>query len=285
MTLGILDDKPETLQDYVERMTVQATLLVLALLTAGPYVLMVSISLMGEGWAPVVPPKTIPVDPSLENYVLLFEEFPFGTYITNTLIYATGATLIVLVLDSMAGFAFARLEFFGRDVLFGGILATMMITPVVLMIPTYLLFNQLGLVNTRIGIILPHAVSGFGVFLMRQFILTLPSSLEDAAVMDGCSTMDIYWRIVLPMMKPALATLGVITFILSWNSFLWPLVLARDSQLYPLTVALGFFEGVLHTDWTGLMAATTLTMIPVVILFVSAQQYYVKGLVIGGIKG
>lgn len=285
MTLGILNDEPETLQDYAERAGVQVTLIVLALLTAGPYLLMVSISLMGEGWAPVVPPKTIPVDPSLENYVLLFEEFPFGTYVTNTLIYATGATLIVLVLDSMAGFAFARLEFFGRDVLFGGIIATMMITPVVLMIPTYLLFNQLGLVNTRIGIILPHAVSGFGVFLMRQFILTLPSSLEDAAVMDGCSTMDIYWRIVLPMMKPALATLGVITFILSWNSFLWPLVLARDSQLYPLTVALGFFEGVLHTDWTGLMAATTLTMIPVVILFISAQQYYVKGLVIGGIKG
>lgn len=285
MTLGILNDEPETLQDYAERAGVQVTLIVLALLTTGPYLLMVSISLMGEGWAPVVPPKTIPVDPSLENYVLLFEEFPFGTYVTNTLIYATGATLIVLVLDSMAGFAFARLEFFGRDVLFGGIIATMMITPVVLMIPTYLLFNQLGLVNTRIGIILPHAVSGFGVFLMRQFILTLPSSLEDAAVMDGCSTMDIYWRIVLPMMKPALATLGVITFILSWNSFLWPLVLARDSQLYPLTVALGFFEGVLHTDWTGLMAATTLTMIPVVILFISAQQYYVKGLVIGGIKG
>lgn len=285
MTLGILNDEPETLQDYAERAGIQVTLIVLALLTAGPYLLMVSISLMGEGWAPVVPPKTIPVDPTLENYVLLFEEFPFGTYIVNTLIYATGATLIVLILDSMAGFAFARLEFFGRDVLFGGILATMMITPVVLMIPTYLLFNQLGLVNTRIGIILPHAVSGFGVFLMRQFILTLPSSLEDAAVMDGCSTMDIYWRIVLPMMKPALATLGVITFILSWNSFLWPLVLARDSQLYPLTVALGFFEGVLHTDWTGLMAATTLTMVPVVVLFISAQQYYVKGLVIGGIKG
>jgi len=123
------------------------------------------------------------------------------------------------------------------------------------------------------------------VFLMRQFIKTLPSSLEDAALIDGCSKFGIYWRIVLPMMKPALVTLGLITFITTWNSFLWPLVLARDQALYPLTVALGFFQGQLYTDWSGLMAATTLTMLPVVVLFVSMQKQYVRGFRIGGMKG
>lgn len=285
MTTEILPQPPESPGDYLELAVAQFTLLILAALTIGPYILMILVSLMGDGWFPMAPPKTMPENWSLVNYVELFEEFPFARYMANTLIYASGATLLVLVLDSLAGYAFARLEFFGRDVVFGGVLATMMITTVVLMIPTYILFNQLGLVNTYVGIILPLAVSGFGVFLMRQFILTLPTALEDAALIDGCSRFDIYWRIVLPMMKPALATLGVITFILSWNSFLWPLVLARDTQMYPLTVALGYFQGVLHTDWTGLMAATTLTMLPVAILFVSAQRYYTRGLVIGGLKG
>jgi ABC-type glycerol-3-phosphate transport system permease component len=147
------------------------------------------------------------------------------------------------------------------------------------------MFNQLGLVNTRLGIILPHTISGFGVFLMRQFIKTLPSSLEDAALMDGCSRFGVFWRIVVPMMKPALVTLGIITFITVWNSFLWPLVLARDAALYNLPVALGYFQGQVSTLWAPLMAAAALTLIPMVILFVSMQKYYVRGFVLGGLKG
>lgn len=285
MTKFDLLPEPETPRDYAERILAHGFLIVLVLFTFGPYVLMLLISVMGKGWQPVQPPKMIPVDWSLINYRELFTEFSFGQYLLNTFIIAGGTTLIVLVFDSLSGYAFARLEFWGRDVTFGAVLATLMISPMVLIIPVYVLFSQVGLVNTYAGIILPHAVTGFGVFLMRQFIKTLPSSLEDAALIDGCSKFDIYWRIVLPMMKPALVTLGLITFITTWNSFLWPLVLARNQELYPLTVALGFFQGQLYTDWSGLMAATTLTMLPVVALFVSMQKQYVRGFRIGGMKG
>jgi ABC-type glycerol-3-phosphate transport system permease component len=284
-------DDPKTTKGKIERLGAHAYLFVIATLTAGPYLIMITVSMMGLGWDPVVPPKLVPKVWSFENYVnvwlgqtpLLDRGF-FGFFV-NSFIYAAGATLIVLVVDSLAGYAFARLEFAGRDVTFAAVLATIMISPMILFIPVYLMFDQLGLINTRLGIILPHTISGFGVFLMRQFIKTLPSSLEDAALMDGCSRFGVYWRIVVPMMKPALVTLGIITFITVWNSFLWPLVLARDAELYNLPVALAYFQGQVSTLWAPLMAAAALTLIPMVVLFVAMQKYYVRGFVLGGLKG
>lgn len=281
----------DTVQGRLERFGAHTYLIVLAILTGGPYVLMLSISLMGNGWDPVVPPKLLPEAWTFQKYIEVWTgqagliDVGFFGFFVNSLIYAAGATLIVLVVDSLAGYAFARLEFAGRDVTFAGVLATIMISPMILFIPVYLLFRQVGLVNTYMGIILPHTISGFGVFLMRQFIKTLPSSLEDAALIDGCSRFGVFWRIVVPMMKPALVTLGIITFITTWNSFLWPIILARDTALYNLPVALGYFQGRTATLWAELMAACALTLIPVVILFVSMQRYYVRGFVIGGIKG
>ena len=286
----IFEDSSTT-KGKLERLGAHTYLFVIAALTAGPYLLMITISLMGEGWAPVVPPKVVPVDWSFVNYLdvwlgrtALLDRGFLGFFL-NSLLYASGATIVVLIFDSLAGYAFARLEFKGRDVTFAAVLATIMISPMILFIPVYLMFNELGLVNTRLGIILPHTISGFGVFLMRQFIKTLPSSLEDAALMDGCSRFGVFWRIVVPMMKPALVTLGIITFITVWNSFLWPLVLARDAALYNLPVALGYFQGQVSTLWAPLMAAAALTLIPMVILFVSMQKYYVRGFVLGGLKG
>jgi len=284
-------EDPSTTKGMIERLSAHAYLFVIAALTAGPYLLMASVSLMELGWKPVVPPKVIPEVWGFVNYLdvwlgrtpLLDRGF-FGFFV-NSLLYASGATLVVLVFDSLAGYAFARLEFAGRDVTFAAVLATIMISPMILFIPVYLMFNEFGLVNTRLGIILPHTISGFGVFLMRQFIKTLPTSLEDAALMDGCSRFGVYWRIVVPMMKPALVTLGIITFITVWNSFLWPLVLARDAALYNLPVALGYFQGQVSTLWAPLMAAAAMTLIPMVVLFVSMQQYYVRGFVLGGLKG
>jgi ABC-type glycerol-3-phosphate transport system permease component len=284
-------ESTDTTKGKLERLGAHGYLFVIAALTAGPYILMITVSLMGEGWAPVVPPKVIPVDWSFVNYVDVWLgrtallDRGFLGFFMNSLIYAAGATLVVVVFDSLAGYAFARLEFKGRDVTFAAVLATIMISPMILFIPVYLMFNELGLVNTRLGIILPHTISGFGVFLMRQFIKTLPSSLEDAALMDGCSRFGVFWRIVVPMMKPALVTLGIITFITVWNSFLWPLVLARDAALYNLPVALGYFQGQVSTLWAPLMAAAALTLVPMVILFVSMQKYYVRGFVLGGLKG
>jgi len=286
-----LFESPDTLQGRIERLGAHTYLLALAILTAGPYVVMILISLMGEGWRPVTPPKLLPEVWSFGNYVnvwigntALLDEAFVGFFV-NSIVYAGGATLIVLVVDSLAGYAFARLKFRGRDLTFLAVVATLMITPMILFVPVYSWFDQFGLVNTRLGIILPHTFSGFGVFLMRQFIKTLPSDLEDAALIDGCSRFGVYWRIVIPMLKPALVTLGIITFITVWNSFLWPLVLARDSGLFNLPVALGFFQGQQGTLWAPLMAAAAITLVPMVILFISMQQYYVRGFVIGGLKG
>lgn len=284
-------EDPDTTKGRLERLGAHGYLFALAALTAGPYLLMLSIALMGEGWSPVVPPKLLPTEWSLVNFVDVWTggtallDQPFSIFFFNSFVYAAGATLIVLVVDTLAGYAFARLEFKGRDVTFLLVLATLMISPMILFVPLYTWFNQFGLVNTRLGVILPHTFSGFGVFLMRQFIKTLPSDLEDAALIDGCSRFGVFWRIVVPMMKPALVTLGIITFITVWNSFLWPLVLARDSGLYNLPVALGFFQGRTSTLWAPLMAATAITLVPMVILFVSMQRYYVRGFTVGGLKG
>lgn len=284
-------DPPGTLQGRVERLAAHSYLLALVVFTAGPYVVMMSISLMGNGWSPVVPPKLVPEVWSFQNYVDVWVgntsllDQPFVDFFVNSVVYAAGATLIVLVIDALAGYAFARLQFRGRDVTFLAVLATLMISPVILFVPLYTWFNQFGLTNTRIGIILPHVFSGFGVFLMRQFIKTLPTELEDAALIDGCSRFAVFWRIVVPMMKPALVTLAVVTFIVTWNSFLWPLVLARDSALYNLPVALGYFTGRTSTLWAPLMAAAAIALVPMVVTFIALQDYYVRGFTIGGIKG
>jgi len=284
-------ESPDTAQGIAERLGAHAYLLMIALFTAGPYVIMLLISLMGKGWNPVTPPKLIPEVWSFQNYLDVWFgntallDRPFIGFFVNSLVYAGGATLMVLVVDSLAGYAFARLEFKGRDLAFIGIVATLMVTPMILFVPLYSWFNKFGLVNTRLGIILPHTFTGFGVFLMRQFIKTLPSDLEDAALIDGCSRFGVYWRIVIPMLKPALVTLGIITFITVWNSFLWPLVLARDTGLYNLPVALGFFQGQVSTLWAPLMAAAAITLVPMVVLFISMQRYYVRGFVVGGLKG
>lgn len=265
-------------------------LLIIALFTAGPYLIMVSISLM-EGWAPVVPPKLVPDSPTLANYVTVWRgdtwllPQPFRRFMMNTLIVAFGATIIVVVVDTIAGYAFARLHFRGRDLTFAIVLATLMISPLVLFVPVYLLFDRLGLINSYLGIIIPHTVSAFGVFLMRQFIKTLPRSLEDAALIDGCSRFGVFIRVVVPLIIPALVTLAIITFIITWNSFLWPLVIGRNPEYYTLTVALGFFQGQVETQWANLMAATAITMVPIVVVFVSLQRYYVRGFMIGGMKG
>jgi multiple sugar transport system permease protein len=284
-------EDPDTTKGRLERLGAHGYLFVVAALTAGPYLVMLSISLMGQGWSPIVPPKLVPVEWSLQNYLDVWNgqtaliDQPFSIFFFNSFVYAAGATLVVLIVDTLAGYAFARLEFTGRDVTFLLVLATLMISPMILFVPLYTWFNQFGLVNTRLGVILPHTFSGFGVFLMRQFIKTLPSDLEDAALIDGCSRFGVFWRIVVPMMKPALVTLGIITFITVWNSFLWPLVLARDSGLYNLPVALGYFQGQTGTLWAPLMAATAITLVPMVILFVSMQRYYVRGFTVGGLKG
>lgn len=212
----------------------------------------------------------------------------FGPMIVNSVFVAAYTTFLVMLTSTMAGFAFARLQFAGRDKLFLAYLATMMVPGAVTMIPTFVLCNWLGLRNTYMGVILPAAFSVYGTFMMRQFFMGIPTDLEDAARMDGCGSLRIYWHIVLPLSKPAVATLATLTFIGSWNSLLWPALMLDSRRMLTLPVGLTMFQDSTRTmmsDWGALMAAATIVMLPIIVIFLFNQQYFVRGLRMGAIKG
>jgi multiple sugar transport system permease protein len=186
--------------------------------------------------------------------------------------------------DTLAGYVFAKMEFPLRRVLFVLILATLMIPEQVTVVPLYIIVDYLGLLNTHLGIMLPFAASAFGIFLMKQYMETIPTTLEKAAMVDGCTRFQVFYKVVIPMSKPAMATLAIFTFIGTWNAFLWPLLVAQDASLYVLEVALAQFQGRFEDDIAALMTGTTIATLPVIILFLSLQKYYVQGIKLSGVK-
>jgi multiple sugar transport system permease protein len=203
----------------------------------------------------------------------------------NSLLVAVLTTLGQLLASSMAAYAFARMKFRGSGTLFLLYLATLMIPFQVTITPLFILMRHLGWINTYQGLILPGVFSAFGTFLLRQFFLTIPRELEEAAFIDGASHWTVYWRIILPLGKPALATLGVFSFMGSWNAFLWPLFVVRDLELMTLPVGLATLHGRWLTQWNLVMAGTVITVLPMLAVYLLAQQYFVRGVVLSGIKG
>ena len=264
-----------------------------------PFLWMLSTSLKPESQIFRFPPVWIPGNWEWRNYRAAMEAAPFGRYFLNTAIFATAATISNLLFCSMAAYAFARLRFRGRDVLFILVLGTMMIPGQVTMVPVFIMLkhwplaggNDLlgagghGLLNSFTGLVLPGAVGAFGIFLLRQFFTTLPCELEDAARIDGCSEAGIYWRIILPLSRPALATLGIFTFTAAWNEFLWPLLIMSKDSMKTLQVGLQVFQTQYVTRWDLLMAGTVVVTIPVLIIFLAGQRYFTKGIALSGIKG
>jgi multiple sugar transport system permease protein len=264
-----------------------------------PFLWMVSTSLKPEPEIFRFPPVWLPGSWQWDNYREAMEAAPFGRYFINTLIFATAVTLSNLLFCSMAAYAFARLRFRGRNVLFIMVLGTMMIPGQVTMVPVFIMLKRCplvggndilgagghGLLNSYPGLVLPMAVGAFGIFLLRQFFMTLPRELEDAARIDGCSEAGIYWRIILPLSKPALATLGIFTFTAAWNEFLWPLLITSKDSMKTLQVGLQVFQTQYTTAWDLLMAGTVVVTIPVLIVFLLGQRYFTRGIALGGIKG
>jgi len=262
------------------------TLLVLgAIIMIIPFLWMLSTSGKTLEQVFVWPPDWIPNLIHWENYSALLEKIHFTQYTWNTFKIASLVTLGQLFTCSLAGYSFARLRFPGRDVLFLVYLATMMIPGQVTMIPNFIVMRTLGLVNTHTGLILPGLTSAFGTFLMRQFFLSFPSELEDAAKIDGCNPFSLYWRILLPLCRPILATLAVMTFQGTWNDFLWPLIMISKESKRTLQVGLSFLISPNATDWPLLMAGSVLTLLPILILFFIAQNYFVQSIKLTGIKG
>jgi ABC-type glycerol-3-phosphate transport system permease component len=266
-----------------------------AFLTAGsavmalPFFWLLSTSLTARGLEFQVPPQWIPNPIEWGNYhEAIFESgLPFPTFIVNTTIITILNVIGTLISASIAGFGFARLRFPGRDALFVLVLSTMMLPGIVTLIPTYLLYKTIGFVDTWLPLIVPAFLGGgaFYVFLFRQFFLGLPVELDEAARCDGASTWQIYARIALPLSGPVLATVGIFTFLNSWNNFLDALIYLNSIEKMTLAVGLQAFKGVRVSDWNLMMAAATVMIVPVVVLFFAAQRYFVKGIVMTGLSG
>ena len=259
----------------------------LGILWLVPFLWMVSSSLKSLGEIYAFPPTFFPEQIRWWNYTDAWNAVPFGRFFLNSLIVAVGTTSSVLLTSSMAGYSFARLRYPGRDKIFVAYLATMMVPFPVLIIPLFILMGRIGLVDSLIGLILPAAFTAWGTFLMRQFMLSIPRELEEAARVDGASYWRIFLQVVLPLCRPVLATLGIFTFLGSWNEFLWPLVMISSIQNKTLPLGLTMFQAqaAIKTPWHLVMAAATFSVIPVLLLFVLGQRYYVRGIATTGVKG
>lgn len=263
--------------------TIGAALGVGALITAFPFIWMIASSVKPRSESLAYPPRVLPEEPTLEFFVQLFQELEFGRYLLNTIaIVLIG--MVGLVLMAMAGYGFAKFSFRGREPLFFLVLVTMMIPVQVTMIPTYLILNGMKLTNTLVGIALPSLVSGFSVFLFRQFMTTIPTEMIEAARIDGASEARIFWQIIMPLSKPILAVQVVLTFIGWWNSFLWPLIIANDERLYTLSVGVALLNQQIASNPSLQMAAATLMVVPILIVFVVFQRFVVQGFALSGLK-
>jgi multiple sugar transport system permease protein len=212
-------------------------------------------------------------------------ETNFARALFNSAFITITVTCGQVFTSSLAAFAFARLKFFGRDRIFLGYLATMMIPAAVTMIPVFILLRHLHWVNTYWGLIIPAMFSAYGTFMLRQFFMTISTELEDAAIIDGCSTLGVYWHVILPLSKPALATLTIFTFMGSWRSFMWPVIITHTRDMFTLPVALAQFQEMYGIQWTLMMAGSVIMIVPMLIVFIFGQRYFVEGIQLGAVKG
>ncbi|MEU4314191.1 carbohydrate ABC transporter permease [Nocardia sp. NPDC024068] len=234
----------------------------------------------------VTSPALIPADPQWSNYGEVFELMPFGRMFVNTVVYAACVTAGQVFFCSLAGYAFARLRFPGRDVLFVAYLATLMVPLTVTVIPQFVLMRVFGWTDTPWALILPGLFgSAFGTYLMRQFFRTLPAELEEAAILDGCSPWQIYWRVLLPNARPAVMVLGVLTWVGVWNDFLWPLVMIQRQDISTVTLGLVWMQGQYVSKWPVLMAASMLILLPMLIVYAFAQKAFTRGIAVSGFGG
>ncbi|HET7477676.1 MAG TPA: carbohydrate ABC transporter permease [Dermatophilaceae bacterium] len=269
----------------VQSAVVYGVLVVALLVVMAPLIWMMLGSIKTDAELRQVPPTFLPLHVTLANFSTLFSKLSFSTYFLNSAVVTVVVTAGNLIFCSMLGYALAMLDFRGKKVLFGVVMGTLMIPGVVTFIPLFVLVANMGLLNTLPGLFLPFLVAPFGVFLMRQFISSLPKDLLDAGRVDGAGELMIFARVILPLCGPALATLGIITFLGSWNNFLWPLVVAQRNSAYTLPVALALYSSdPNHTDYGLLLAGATIVILPVLVVFLTFQRRFIEGIASTGIK-
>jgi multiple sugar transport system permease protein len=264
---------------------VNAGLALVAVLTLIPLGWMVSASFMAPGEANHFPPPILPARPTFQHYADLFTRLDLGRNFLNSAFIAIVTTIVSVLLNAMAGYAFAKLRFAGREALFRLLLAALVIPAQVGMLPLFLLLQRLGIVNTPLGVMIPYLCSVFGIFMVRQYALSIPDDLLDAARIDGASERRIFFTVVLPVIRPILAVQAAFNFLASWNDFMWPLIVLSDDRKFTLPVALASLVGEHVQDTELMMAGAVVTVLPVIVLFLALQRFYVEGVMMGSTKG
>jgi len=274
------------------KISIHAVLILVSLLSIFPFVWLISTSLKGASENIFAyPPQLIPKDFTFDNYIGVWDKVDFIGYFINSMVVAGGTVLLNLILSAMAGYPLARMEFKGKKITFFAILATIMIPFQAIMLPVYLITLKLNLVDSVnnfagfLGLILPFAVSAFGIFLMRQAFLGIPKEMEEAAIVDGCSVFQIFTKVLLPMVKPSLAVLAIFTFIGSWGEFLWPSIVLTKEAMYTLPVGVNNLQGMFSSNWRFIAAGSILSTVPIIIFFLAMQKYFISGENDGAVKG
>ena len=259
-------------------------LIVAAFMSLIPFLYVISTSFKDSVSLFQYPPQWIPREPTLDNFRTLLQDNPFIRWMINSFIVAASVTVIKVIIDSMAGYAFAKMQFPGKEPLFVVVLMTLMVPFAATLIPLFIIVRDLQLTNTYAGLILPALASPIGIFMMRQFIESLPNDLENAARLDGCSEFQIFRRVILPLVRPGLVVLGVFTFMTQWTSYLWPLVIGTKKEMYTLTVGVQSLRSLFTVNWGVLSAGAVLSMLPLVLVFLFLQRYFIAGSIAGALK-
>ena len=280
-----LDTRGVRQRDRVAKAVLYAVLAIGLLVVVGPFIWMALSSFKPEGEIRSVPPTWLPETWTLDNFRDLFSRLDFPLFFFNSALVAVVVTAGNLLFCSLVGYALAKLRYPGKKVLFLAVLGMLMVPGMVTFVPQFVLVSNLGLANSYAGLILPFLAGPFGVFLMRQFLKSIPDELIEAARVDGAGEWRIFWRVVLPLCRPALATLGILTFLSSWNNFLWPLVVATTEDRYTLPVALALYSiGQNRTDFGLLLAGAVVVVLPVLVVFLVLQRHFLRGIATTGLK-
>ena len=285
-TGGTLDTRERNRID-VQRSLLYTVLVIYGVISLAPFLFALISSFKTENQVLATPPTLVPNPATLHSYQFIFSngDFPFIYYIFNSLAYAIGTVILNVILASLAGYAFGRMEFPGKNVLFALTLAVLMIPAQLIMIPKFLIVNQLGLTNSLWALIIPAAVTPTAVLLMTQFLKTLPHELEESAMIDGAGRLRIFWQIIFPLIRPAIVTVAILQFQGAWNDFLWPLLVESGKYQYTLTVGLAFFQGVHYTQYSLLLAGAAINIAPLVVVFFIFQRYFMSGISTSGLAG
>lgn len=280
------------IKNIFKKFSIHFILILTSLLSIFPFIWLISTSLKGNAENIFAyPPQLIPTDFTFDNYTGVWDKVDFIGYFINSMIVAGGTVILNLLLSSLAGYPLARMEFKGKKIVFFAILATIMIPFQAIMLPVYLITIKLHLMDSVnnfagfIGLIMPFAVSAFGIFLMRQAFLGIPREMEEAAIVDGCNVFQLFFKILLPMVKPSLAVLAIFTFIGSWGEFLWPSIVLTKEAMYTLPVGINNLQGMFSSNWRFIAAGSIISTIPIIIFFLALQRYFISGENEGAVKG